>query len=141
MHNVSTLWNYGIPRNRLGQIYKEEKDIFGHPPGVLQGILQAYENLGLTKACLAKIFVSCPSLLNGNIDKEFDVLLKKLYGLGMEKDQICSIFESNPSSWRGISEKLRLLDSFGYPREEVGRYVRTNFQALGESSEKKLKSR
>ena len=51
----------------------------------LQGMLQAYENIRFTKSCHAKIFVSCFSLLNGNINKQFDALLSNLYRLRMKK--------------------------------------------------------
>eukprot|EP01018_Ginkgo_biloba_P033207 Gb_05526 [translate_table: standard] len=139
--NVSTLWNYGIPRNKLGRIYKEESEIFNYPSGVLKGNLQAYEDLGFSKACLAKIFICCPYLLKGNFSKEFDTFINYLNNTGVEKDNIVSFFENNTNSCKGVFGKFRLLDGLGCPREEVNQFVGTHSQLFFECPEKDFHSK
>nr|DAD38577.1 TPA_asm: hypothetical protein HUJ06_012899 [Nelumbo nucifera] len=66
-----------------------------HMTGILASQLQAYEELGLSKATVIRLAICCPSLLIGNVNKEFAQIIEKLKHLSIEQDWIRSYLLDN----------------------------------------------
>ncbi|XP_058070961.1 transcription termination factor MTEF18, mitochondrial-like [Magnolia sinica] len=119
--NVHVLCNYGIPRSKVGRIYKEAAEVFRYEGGVLGSKIQAYEKLGLSKASTIKLIVSSPSLLIGDVNTEFVKILLELKSLGIDYDRILGHFsEKNSYDWNKMLGTLHFLSQMGYSKEELG---------------------
>ncbi|KAE9615849.1 hypothetical protein Lal_00017427 [Lupinus albus] len=81
MENYHTLCNYGVPRNKMGMIFKEAPQLFRYENGVLSKKIQAYENLGVAPSTLVKVVTLSPSLLVGDVNVQFVKVVDKLKGL------------------------------------------------------------
>lgn len=81
MENYHILCNYGVPRNKMGRVFKEAPQLFHYEHGVLAMKLQAYENLGVAPSTLVKVVVLSPCLLVGDVNLQFVKVMEKLKGL------------------------------------------------------------
>ena len=92
LENYHVLCNYGIPRNKVGKIYKEAKEVFRCNYDVLQSKLRAFEELGLNQCTIIKLVSSSPYLLIGNvINMDFIKILEKFKSFGFEYNWIWNI--------------------------------------------------
>ncbi|GAU18202.1 hypothetical protein TSUD_249030 [Trifolium subterraneum] len=73
--NFHVLYNHGVPRNRIGKIYKEAREVFRYDNGVLAKTFRDYEDLDLSKSSFIKLVVCCPLLLVGDVDSDFVAVL------------------------------------------------------------------
>ncbi|XP_050230121.1 transcription termination factor MTEF18, mitochondrial-like isoform X2 [Mercurialis annua] len=115
LENFNVLCNYGIPRIKIGGIYKKAGEVFRYAHGVLATKLQAYEELGLDRSFMSKMIVCCPSLVIGdaNIDfiKSIDILRKggiECYRIEEHISEECSY------NWSHVHALLNLLCKNGY---------------------------
>ncbi|CAL5190268.1 unnamed protein product [Lathyrus oleraceus] len=119
--NFHVLFNYGVPRNRMGKIYKEAREVFGYGSGVLSKKFESYESLGLSKSSLVQLFVCCPLLLVGNeVDSQFVVVLDWLKRIGIETGWFVSCMCSKRTyRWETIIDSIELFHQGGYSEKQM----------------------
>ena len=78
MENYHTLCNYGVPRNKMGKIFKEAPQVFRYERGVLGSKLQCYKELGVASSTLVKVVSLSPRVLVGDVDLCFVKVVEKL---------------------------------------------------------------
>ncbi|XVF25363.1 hypothetical protein REPUB_Repub13aG0206400 [Reevesia pubescens] len=142
LDNFHVLCDYGIPRSKMGKMYKETREIFGYDFGVLDLKIQAYENLDLSKPTVIKLVSCCPSLLVGSVtgvDAEFAGFLERIKVLGIKKDEIGGYLSGKGMyDWGRMLDTLNFLDSVGYTEEQFGNLFKTNPALLFQGSGKKV---
>ncbi|XP_074559373.1 transcription termination factor MTEF18, mitochondrial-like [Curcuma longa] len=137
LENYHTLCNYGVPRKKIGKMYKEGTEIFRYDLGVLHSKLCAYEELGLSKLTIIKLGTCCPSLLVGGVNPNFHKVLGKLKSLGIELDWIRGCLSDKKSyNWKWILGMLNFLD--GIYCDKMSSLVRTNPNFVFDDSGKKI---
>ncbi|KAE9614957.1 putative transcription regulator mTERF family [Lupinus albus] len=120
LDSFHTLSSYGIPRNRIGKIYKEAKEIFGYAGELLLSKFQAYEDLGLSRSTVIKLVVCCPSLLVGDINSEFVAVLDQLKKIGIGNDWIVNYMScSRTYSWKRMIDNMQFLREVGYSEKHM----------------------
>ncbi|KAI3784465.1 hypothetical protein L1987_43564 [Smallanthus sonchifolius] len=120
LDNFHVLCGYGIPRTKIGKMYKEANEIFGYDHGVLSMKLKAYEKLGFSKSTIIKLVTCCPSLLIGRIDNKFLAVLDKLKGLGFGNEWIGSyISERTTLNWDRMLDTMSFLVQVGYNNKQM----------------------
>ncbi|CAK8530658.1 unnamed protein product [Lathyrus sativus] len=119
--NFHVLFNLGVPRNRMGKIYKEAREVFGYESGVLLKKFEKYENLGLSKSSLVKLFVCCPLLLLGDdVDPQFVVVLDWLKRSGIESEWFVSCMcPSRTYIWKTIIDTIEFFHQGGFSEKEM----------------------
>ncbi|CAN8325286.1 unnamed protein product [Cochlearia groenlandica] len=137
--NFHALCNYGIPRGKIGRMYREAREIFGYESGMLASKLGAYENLGLSKATVIKVVTSCPLLLLGGIDCEFACVVYKLKGLQVGCDWLGrDLSDRKTYSWRRILETIEFLEKVGCKEEKLSSVLKAYPALVIEGSGKKF---
>ncbi|GER25915.1 mitochondrial transcription termination factorfamily protein [Striga asiatica] len=136
MENYYVLCQYGIPRGRIGKIYKEAREVFGYNYGVLMSKLQPYENFGLKQSCIAKVVASSPRLLVGSgVDPDFAEFLKKLKDVGIEYDWLEKHISMKDSyDWKCMLEAIPSLHKLGLSDKQLRRIFTSHPDILLESS-------
>ncbi|KAL5577671.1 hypothetical protein UlMin_019370 [Ulmus minor] len=135
LENYRVLCDYGIPRVKIGKMYKEGKEIFGYDFGVLSSKLVAYENLGLCRTSVIKLVSCCPLLLVGSVSHEFVEVLRRLKGLGIENDWIGGYSTGNSTyDWKRMIDTMDFLEKLGYSEEQMCNLLKTNPHLLLEGS-------
>ena len=141
LENFRALSAYGIPRCKIGAMYREAKQIFEFPFGEVTWKLQAYESLGLSRSTVIQLVTSCPLLLVGGVDLAFVEVLQKLNGLGIGNDWIGWYIPGNSTyNWKRMIDTIHFLEKAGYSEEEMSDLFKTNPSALLEGSGKRLYS-
>ncbi|CAH8333537.1 unnamed protein product [Eruca vesicaria subsp. sativa] len=137
--NFHVLCNYGIPRSKIGCVYKETREIFGYGNGVLLSKLEAYERLGLGKPIVIKLVTYCPLLLvGGGIDSEFVSVVSKLKDLDMACDWLGRYLSDRKTyDWGKVLETMELLEKMGFKEEKLSGLLKTYPDLVGETSGKK----
>ncbi|XP_078444066.1 transcription termination factor MTEF18, mitochondrial-like [Wolffia australiana] len=139
LRNFNVLCSYGLPRGKIGKIYKEAKEIFEYPHGVLSSKLAAYEALGLGIPTVIKLVGCSPSLLIGGVDRDFLRVLGRLQAAGTSHDWIRRCLpEENSYDWSRMLELLQFLDQLGFEEDDLGRLIRDHPRFLFEDSGKKI---
>ncbi|KAH7838811.1 hypothetical protein Vadar_031456 [Vaccinium darrowii] len=139
LDNFHVLCDYGIPRSKIGRIYKEAIEVFRYDYGILDSKLKAYEELGLSKSTVIKLVSCCPCLLVGNINKELMGLVEKLKAFGFGNDWIGGYLSSRSSyNWTRILETMGFLGEVGYSQPQMGSLFKTNPGLLSEGSGKRI---
>ncbi|XP_023519412.1 transcription termination factor MTEF18, mitochondrial-like [Cucurbita pepo subsp. pepo] len=139
LENFHVLCNYGIPRSKMGKMYKEAREIFAYDYGLLASKLRAYEDLGLGMGTLIKLVSCCPSLLIGQIKMEFIKVLEKLSKLGIEEDWIGGyISHKSTYNWNRLVDTLDFLAKVGYTEIQMHDLFKSNPSLLLEDSGKKV---
>ncbi|KAL0383746.1 UNVERIFIED_CONTAM: hypothetical protein Scaly_0661900 [Sesamum calycinum] len=135
LENYNVLCNYGIARNRIGKIYKEEREVFRYECGVLRSKLRSFQNLGLKQSTVAKIIASSPHLLRGNVDQEFVGVLAKLKKVGIEYDWLEEhMSEEDSYNWKNMLDLIFLLSGMDLSDEQLGELFRQHPDLLLECS-------
>ncbi|CAN8246064.1 unnamed protein product [Cochlearia groenlandica] len=132
--NFHVLCYYGIPRSKIGRVYKEVREVFGYGNGVLASRLQAYESFGLSKPIVIKLVTCCPSLLVGDIDSEFVSVVNKLKDLNIRCDWLGQyLTDRKKYNWLRIHETLELLEKVGFKEEKLSSLLKTCPELVGET--------
>ncbi|XP_010441783.1 PREDICTED: transcription termination factor MTEF18, mitochondrial [Camelina sativa] len=133
--NFHVLCHYGIPRGKIGRMYKEAREIFGYEDGVLASKLEAYESLVLSKTTVIKLVTYCPLLLVGGIDGEFVSVVNKLKRLNIGCDWLARyLSERKTYNWRRILETMELLDKVGFKEEKLSSLLKAYPDLVGETA-------
>ncbi|KAJ4702578.1 putative Mitochondrial transcription termination factor family protein [Melia azedarach] len=139
LDNFRVLCDYGIPRSKMGNMYKEVTEIFGYDYGVLDSKLRAYENLGLSKNTVIKLVNCCPLLLIGGVDGKFVKVLQKLKELGFKNDWIGGYLSGKGTyNWNRVFETIDFLDNVGYSEEQLCNLFKMNPALVFEGSGRKV---
>lgn len=139
LENIHVLCDYGVPRSKMGKMYKEAREIFGYDYGLLTLKLQAYENLGLSQMAVIKLVSCCPSLLVGGVDSEFIKVLQKLNRVGFKNDWIGGYVSGEDSyNWKRMLDTMDFLDKVGHSEEQLRNLFKTNPALVFEGSGKKV---
>ncbi|GMJ08450.1 hypothetical protein like AT4G19650 [Hibiscus trionum] len=138
LDNFRVLRDYGIPRIKMGKMYKEVREIFGYDYGLLALKLQAYENLGLSKPIVIKLVSCCPFLLVGDVNADFAAVLERFKELGMKKDDIGGfISDKGMYDWGRMLDTLNFLKRAGSTEEQLcdlfKKYPTVLFQGSGKT--------
>lgn len=139
LDNFHALSNYGVPRNRIGKIYQEAKEVFGYSSGLLLSKFQGYENLGLSRSMVIKLVVCCPSLLIGETNSELVMVLDWLKKIGIELDWIgnyLSCLKTYES--RRMLDAMQFLHKVGYSEKQMHNLFKENPALLLEGLEEKV---
>ncbi|KAJ0088429.1 hypothetical protein Patl1_33024 [Pistacia atlantica] len=135
LENYYVLCNYGVERKKIGNIYKEARDIFQYDFGVLSSKLQAYEKLGLSQSIIGKVIVYSPYILIGDVNMEFVKVLKTLKSLGVKFSLIKKhVKEQNSYNWSKMLRLLNLFSEMGLSEEQLGKLIRRHPRLLLEGS-------
>ncbi|KAL1223944.1 Transcription termination factor MTEF18 [Cardamine amara subsp. amara] len=133
--NFHVLCYYGIPRGKIGRMYKEAREILGYKNGVLASTLEAYESLVRSKPIVIKLVTCCPLLLVGGIDSEFVSVVNKLKGLNIGCDWLARYLSDRKTySWCRSLETMEILDKVGFKEEKLSGLLKTYPDLVGESS-------
>ncbi|PHU25726.1 hypothetical protein BC332_04058 [Capsicum chinense] len=139
LDNYHVLCYYGIPRTKLGKIYRDATEIFGYEDGVLDMKLKAYEKLGLSRSTVIKLVTSSPTLLLGEMNSELLQVLEKLKILGFENDWMGGYLSNRHSySWGRMLNTLHFLNEIGYSDEKIATLFKMNPAFLFEGSGKRI---
>ncbi|XP_048321956.1 transcription termination factor MTEF18, mitochondrial isoform X2 [Ziziphus jujuba] len=139
LDNFHVLCDYGIPRSKIGKMYKEAREIFGYDFGVMSSKLQAYENLGLSKPTVIKLVSSCPLLLIGGLNCELVEVLQKLKALGIGNDWIRGYVTGDSMyNWGRMLDTMNFLEKVGYSEEKMCSLFKANPALLFEGSGKRV---
>ncbi|KAM7500353.1 hypothetical protein LguiA_024767 [Lonicera macranthoides] len=139
LDNFHVLCYYGIPRSKIGGMYKEAKEIFGYEYGILVMRLRAYEDLGLSKPAVIRLVCCCPSLLVGSVNNDFIRILETLKGLGFDKDWIGEYLSDKISyNWKRMLDTMVFLTEVGYSETQLGILFKTNPVLLFEGSGQRI---
>ncbi|EEF32016.1 conserved hypothetical protein [Ricinus communis] len=123
LENYYVLCNYGIPRYKIGRIYKEAMEIFGYNYGALASKLEAYEQLGLSQYFICKVVACSPYLLIGDVNVDFVKVVKILREGGIEFSWIEEHLMENSYNWRQILALLNLFRKAGYNEAQLGALI------------------
>ncbi|KAI3997552.1 hypothetical protein MKX01_029383 [Papaver californicum] len=122
LENYHVLCNYGIPRTKIGKMYKEVTEIFGYDYGVLAAKFRGYEELGLSKPTIIALVTCSPTLLVGGIDRDFVRFLTMLNSLGIETNWIREyLSDKNTYSWNKMVGMTEFLEEMGCSKNEMRR--------------------
>ncbi|KAL2497792.1 Mitochondrial transcription termination factor family protein [Abeliophyllum distichum] len=115
LDNYQVLCDYGIPRSKIGRMYKEANDIFKYELGVLDMKLRAYEQLDLSRSTVIKLVTCSPQLLVGSVNNALIGVVEKLKELGFENDWIGGYLSSkNVYNWSRMLDTMHFLCEVGY---------------------------
>ncbi|KAJ4969422.1 hypothetical protein NE237_016123 [Protea cynaroides] len=139
LENYHVLCNYGIPRSKIGKMYKEGAECFRYDFGVLASKLQAYEELGLSKPTVIKLVICCPRLLIGGVNMEFFQVLEKLKGLGIKQDWLRGyLSDKRTYDWNKMLSTMCFLEEMGCSSKDIGRLFKNHPGFLLEGSGKNI---
>ncbi|RZC86736.1 hypothetical protein C5167_030090 [Papaver somniferum] len=139
LHNYHVLCNYGIPRTKIGKMYKEVVEIFGYDYGVLAARFHGYEELGLTKPTIIALVTCCPTLLVGGVNRDFVRFLTLLNGLGIGRNWVREyLSDKNTYSWTRMVGVMRFLEEMGCSRKDMRILIDKHPRFLFEDSGNKI---
>ncbi|ERN14326.1 transcription termination factor MTEF18, mitochondrial [Amborella trichopoda] len=138
LDNLHVLCKYGFLHSEIGNMCKEEREIFRHEDGLLLSKLKAYKELGFSQPTVVKIVASCPSLLVGNVNEDFPRLIVEIEGLGIEKDWIVGCLSpKNKYNWKRTRRLLSFLERMGFKKGELAEVIQKHpnffFEGSGEN--------
>ncbi|KAL4578679.1 hypothetical protein LXL04_014808 [Taraxacum kok-saghyz] len=130
-----TLYSFGVPWNKLGMLYKEQRTIFDKDPIKLQHIWNRFMGYGFTSSSLIGISLVFPHLLNG--DTEIDLLFYDLKRVIIDFDLINDV-EGNVDEWIDLCRKIRLFYNLDSSKHDVFDMIGKSKHILVEHSEEIL---
>lgn len=139
LENFHVLCDFGIPRSKIGKLFKEANEIFRYEYGILAMKLRAYEELGLSKSTVIKLVICCPSLFVGGVNIEFAAVHERLKGLGFGKDWALGyLSDKRTYNWSRMIDTMNFLAEIGYNEMQMGLLFKTNPALLFEVSGKMI---
>ncbi|KAI0503843.1 hypothetical protein KFK09_014786 [Dendrobium nobile] len=139
IENYHVLCNYGVPRSKIGKMYKEGSEMFRYNHGVLNSKLQSYERLGLSKPTIIKLVTCCPALLIGELNRDFLEVLTKLKALGVELDLVRGcLSDKSVYHWDRILKMLNFLDGMGCNQKNLETLINQHPRFVFDDSGKKI---
>ncbi|KAI3466916.1 hypothetical protein Pfo_023579 [Paulownia fortunei] len=139
LDNYHALSDYGIPRSKIGRMYKEVNEIFRYELGALDMKLRAYEQLGLSRSIVIKLVSCSPLLLFGEVNNAFVRVLDKLKELEFDSNWIGGYLSSkNTYNWNRILDTLCFLHEVGYNDAQMGALFRKDTALLFQGSGKQV---
>ncbi|XP_068647839.1 transcription termination factor MTEF18, mitochondrial-like [Aristolochia californica] len=139
LQNFHVLCNYGVPRSKIGKMFKEAMEIFKYEYGVLSSKLQAYELLGLSKQAVIKLVTCCPTLLIGGVNQDFVGVLEELMVSDSERDWIAECLSvKNTYHWNRMLRLLVFLKEMGCSKTDLGKLIRNSPGFLFDDSGNKI---
>ena len=139
LDNFHVLCAYGIPRSKIGKMYKETTEVFQYDHGMLALKLQAYETLGLSRPTVTKLVSYCPSLLIGGVNSEFVKVLERMKRLRFEINWIGGYLSGKSTCyWNRMLDTLDFLDKVGFSEEQMHCLFNKNHALLFQGSGKKV---
>lgn len=130
-----TLYSFGIPWNKLGMLYKEQKAIFDKDPRELKEIWKRFLDYGFTSSSLIGILLVFPHLLKGGT--EIDSLFHHLKRVIIHFDLINDV-EGNVDEWIDICRKIQLFYHFDSSKPDLFEMIGRSKHILVEYSEEIL---
>ncbi|XP_047161215.1 transcription termination factor MTEF18, mitochondrial-like [Vigna umbellata] len=112
MENHKALCNFGVPRTKMGRVFKLAPQVFRYKPGILISKLQEYENLGVSRKTLINVVASNPCILVGGVDFDFVKVVEMLKSvIGKDCDWIGEhlLINKGCCNWRVMFHVLTLL--------------------------------
>ncbi|XP_058748277.1 uncharacterized protein LOC131621086 [Vicia villosa] len=105
----------------MGKIYREAREVFGYGSGVLSKKFESYENLGLSKSSVVKLFVCRPLLLVGDeVDRQFVVVLDRLKRIGIDIGWFVNcMWPPRTYIWKEIIDSIEFFRQGGYSEKEM----------------------
>ncbi|XP_058748278.1 uncharacterized protein LOC131621087 [Vicia villosa] len=114
---------FDFPRalRRMWKIYRDAREVFGYGSGVLSKKFESYENLGLSKSSVVKLFVCRPLLLVGDeVDPQFVVVLDRLKRIGIDIGWFVNcMLPSRTYRWKAIIDNIEFFRQGGYSEKEM----------------------
>ncbi|KAJ0961274.1 hypothetical protein J5N97_000732 [Dioscorea zingiberensis] len=138
LENYHVLCNYGVPRSKIGKMYREAMEIFRYDCGVLSLKLQAYEELGLSRPTIIKLATCCPQTSNRDVNVEFLNVVDKLKTFGIELDWLRGCLSDKMSKFeeRGsTSGEIDCLVNVGLDCHTVSEMVKLAPPLLNQSTD------
>ncbi|KAI3723947.1 hypothetical protein L2E82_35709 [Cichorium intybus] len=130
-----TLYGFGVPWNKLGMLYTEQKAIFEKDSFELKKMWNRFLDYGFTSSSLIGIFLVFPYLLNG--DTEIDPLFHDLKRVIIDFNLINDV-EGNVDEWIDICRKIRLFYNLESSKHELFQMIGRSKHILVEYSEEIL---
>lgn len=133
MENYHTLCNYGVPRSKIGKIFKQATEVFRFENGVLNLKIKAYEKLGVSSSVLVNAVAVSPGLLMGDVNVDFvEVvdMLKDIVAKGGDGGDVDSgwikwgFLDEVSCNWGLMLELLCLLSDAGFSKEQLAEIIR-----------------
>ncbi|KAG9456704.1 hypothetical protein H6P81_001212 [Aristolochia fimbriata] len=139
LENFHVLCNYGVPRSKIGKMFKEAFSIFRYQHGVLSSKLEAYEGLGLNKQTVIKLVTCCPTLLIGGVNRDFVGVLEELKVSDSERDWIAECLSvKNTYHWNRMLGMLIFLKEMGCGETDLAKLIRNSPGFLFDDSGNKI---
>lgn len=139
IENYHVLYNYGVPRSKIGKMYKEGSKMFRYDYGELSSKLQSYERLGLSKPTIIKLITCCPVLLIGELNIDFLQVFRKLKSLEVELNLIRGcLSDKSVYHWDRILKMLNFLDGMGYNQKDLKTLINQHPRFVFDDSGKKI---
>ncbi|KAK8943786.1 hypothetical protein KSP40_PGU004637 [Platanthera guangdongensis] len=139
IENYHVLCNYGVPRSKIGKMYKEGSKMFRYDYGELSSKLESYERLGLSKPTIIKLITCCPVLLIGEHNMDFLQVVRKLKSLEVELNLIRGCLSDKcVYHWDRILEMLNFLDGMGYNQKNLKTLINQHPRFIFDDSGKKI---
>ncbi|KAD4585575.1 hypothetical protein E3N88_23176 [Mikania micrantha] len=110
------LYGFGVPWNKLGILYKEEKTIFDKDPNELKEIWRKYLGYGFSSSSLIGICLVFPHVLNG--DSEVEALINGLKRVVIDFCLINDV-DGDVDTWIDLCRKIRLFYNLGCKKHDV----------------------
>jgi hypothetical protein len=124
LENYRVLCNYGVMRNKIGQIYIGAAEAFSFGDGVLASKLRALEDLGFSKSTVIKLMACCPAVLTCGPHAELKII-EWLDDIGIQRDWIGQFLSVKKSyNWRKMVEVPQFLAELGFDNEGIGKLIR-----------------
>ncbi|KAL5059443.1 hypothetical protein RYX36_031047 [Vicia faba] len=130
MENYHTLCNYGVPRSKMGKIFKQAPEVFRFENGVLGLKIKGYEKMGVSYAVLVNAVAVSPGILVGDVNDDFvEVvdMLKDVVAKGGDVDSgwiKWQFLDEGSCNWGLMRELLCLLSDAGLSKEELAEIIR-----------------
>ncbi|KAI7732306.1 hypothetical protein M8C21_010045, partial [Ambrosia artemisiifolia] len=126
------LYEFGIPWNKLGILYKEEKTIFYKDPNELREIWKKYIEYGFTSSSLVGICLVFPRVLNG--DSEVEAMVNDLKRVVVDFNLVNDV-DGDVDTWIGLCRKIRLFYNLGCKKDGISEMIGRSKTILLEYSE------
>ncbi|KAK4765923.1 hypothetical protein SAY87_007565 [Trapa incisa] len=124
LENYHELCNYRVERSKIGRLFKGAPEIFQYSSRVLISKIQAYERLGLSQSLVARLIVSSPYLLVGDVNRDFVKVLERLKSIGFEFSWLEETFDDTVyCSWSRILLMLDLFSRMGCKDEQLNQLI------------------